>query len=84
MSWNRFHVIPQDSMKNLKTNQAASTQVTYMQIKTLRTAIITGTILLFLLVGLLTFYNLTVTQDMWLNVEDEIEKILPDGGWIAR
>jgi len=81
MSWNRFHVIPQDSMKNLKTNQAASTQVTYMQIKTLRTAIITGTILL---VGLLTFYNLTVTQDMWLNVEDEIEKISPDGGWIAR
>lgn len=80
MSWNRFHVIPQDSMKNLKTNQAASTQVTYMQIKTLRTAIITGTILLFLLVGLLTFYNLTVTQDMWLNVEDEIEKISPDGG----
>jgi|GEM_PF-6695919 hypothetical protein len=77
MSWNRFHVIPQDSMKNLKTNQAASTQVTYMQIKTLRTAIITGTILL---VGLLTFYNLTVTQDMWLNVEDEIEKISPDGG----
>jgi len=71
-------------MKNLKTNQAASTQVTYMQIKTLRTAIITGTILLFLLVGLLTFYNLTVTQDMWLNVEDEIEKISPDGGWIAR
>jgi hypothetical protein len=64
-------------MKNLKTNQAASTQVTYMQIKTLRTAIITGTILL---VGLLTFYNLTVTQDMWLNVEDEIEKISPDGG----
>jgi len=80
MSWNRFHVIPQDSMKNLKTNQAASTQVTYMQIKTLRTAIITGTILLFLLVGLLTFYNLTVTRDMWLNVEDEIEKISPDGG----
>jgi len=77
MSWNRFHVIPQDSMKNLKTNQAASTQVTYMQIKTLRTAIITGTILL---VGLLTFYNLTVTRDMWLNVEDEIEKISPDGG----
>ena len=73
-------MIPQDSMKNLKTNQAASTQVTYMQIKTLRTAIITGTILLFLLVGLLTFYNLTVTQDMWLNVEDEIEKISPDGG----
>lgn len=70
-------MIPQDSMKNLKTNQAASTQVTYMQIKTLRTAIITGTILL---VGLLTFYNLTVTQDMWLNVEDEIEKISPDGG----